>query len=83
MKNFLCFRTMIAPMIIQILFWSLVIACIGIGLYNLLHEKYRYAIEIIILGPIVARLAAEFLLVIFDIHRSLLNIEKRTEKSNG
>lgn len=76
MKDFLSFRTMITPVVVQILFWVACIASIAIGIYNLVHARYGYAVEIIVLGPIASRLVAESLLVLFGIHRTLLKIEK-------
>lgn len=86
MKDFLCFRTMVTPVIVQLLFWLAVVASLAMGIYNVVQGKYGYAIEIIILGPLVARVVAESLLVIFGIHGSLLTIEKHcrtTEKQSG
>ena len=76
MKDFLCFRTMITPIVVQILFWWAVVASVALGIYHIVQMHYGYAIEIILLGPLAARILAELLLVVFGMHRSLLNLDR-------
>jgi hypothetical protein len=37
--DFLAFRRMLAPVLLQLIFWVLVLACIGGGVYIILDEK--------------------------------------------
>lgn len=89
MKDFLVFRKMISPILIQIAFWIAVVVFVLTAILDLIMHKANYivAIEVLIFGPIAARIVAELLLVIFRIHENLkiIRIEltaKQSESSN-
>ena len=65
MKDFLCFRKMIMPVIVQILFWLVVLYSIIIAVVDFAHAKYWYGVAIIIFGPLLARVAAELIMIFF------------------
>lgn len=79
-RDVFSFRVMLLPSIVQILFWLIMIVCIGIGITNIIQEHYRYAIEILIIGPLLTRLAAELLLIGFRIYATLIRIEEQLQK---
>lgn len=93
MSDFFSFRKMIAPVVIQIIFWLGVIACIGAGLFvfsvgdslpttGYLSPKTT-GLMIIILGPIGVRVYCEILIVFFRIHDTLRQIERNTTPKPG
>ncbi|MBM4300208.1 MAG: DUF4282 domain-containing protein [Deltaproteobacteria bacterium] len=81
MSDFWAFRTMVTPVIIQILFWIGAITCLIVGLVSIFsgdHLMTRHVfkgIMIIILGPIVVRIYCEILIVIFRINETLTEIK--------
>lgn len=80
MKDFLLFRRMLTPSIIQVLFWIGVILCIWAGIHNMLNHAIPHGLQILLIGPILLRILCEFLLVVFRINKSLTEIavqEKR------
>jgi hypothetical protein len=89
MKDFLAFRRMITPIIIQILFWVGVVACIVGGLFMMTVGAAYYGkgagflpgLAVLILGPLVVRVYCEILIVIFRINESLTDIRKNTART--
>ena len=75
MKDFLCFRKMIMPVIVQILFWLVVLYSIIIAVVDFAHAKYWYGVAIIIFGPLLARVAAELIMIFFRMNESLNEIK--------
>jgi hypothetical protein len=73
MGEYLTFEKMIAPVVIQILFW--------IGLITLFTVSFISGLVIIILGPIGVRIYCEVLLVFFRILDNLREINANTRKS--
>ncbi len=76
MKNFLCFRTMVTPVIVQILFWVAVVFSVVVAIMNFTHGQYRYGVEVLILGPLLARIASELIIIFFRMNDALSKIEK-------
>ncbi len=82
MWNFLCFRKMLMPAIIQVVFWLLSLLCIAAGIYIIIvRHNIPYGIAIAIVSPLVIRLGCEMIMVFFRIYQTLLNIEKNLELS--
>ena len=86
MGDFLAFRKMITPTVIQVIFWLGVVGCVIMGLSVLSQgETLAFvapgvsptliAILILVLGPLVIRIYCELLMVLFRIYESLRNIE--------
>jgi len=80
-SDFFSFRTMITPVIIQILFWIGVVLSIIVGTgYLLMSSRYgnvsiAYGVLIIIFGPIVVRIYCEILIIFFRINENLKEIK--------
>jgi len=77
---------MITPILIQFLFWLAVIASVivGIGIMALGSGEVlavAMGLALIILGPIVIRIWAEILMVIFRINDHLRQIMHNTQRS--
>lgn len=81
MGDFLRFETMITPILIQIIFWVGVVAVIIAGIVSIGHgsaESIGKGVALIILGPIIARIYAELLIVWFRIFEHLRQIDSNT-----
>jgi len=92
MGDFLAFRRMIAPIIIQIVFWIGLVACIVGGLVMMLvGQAFAGAdakgtgvlagLAVLLLGPLVVRVYCEILIVIFRINESLTDIRNNTART--
>ena len=89
MWDFLVFRKMLTPILIQILFWLSLAACIVggigaiiIGLVNLDSRPELVGIGLLalVVGPFAARVYCEWLIVLFRINETLTDIRRNTER---
>ena len=90
MKEFLSFRRMITPSIIQIIFWigvvvSIIAGLVGIGAGFAGGSGNGGALVLnglltLLIGPIIVRIYCELLIVIFRINDTLTDIRKNTER---
>ncbi|MDW8226379.1 MAG: DUF4282 domain-containing protein, partial [Anaerolineales bacterium] len=80
MEDFLKFKKMITPIIIQILFWIGVVGSVIMGLISIVGGANAHygggamvfaGILWIFLGPIITRIYCELLIVIFSINDTL------------
>lgn len=88
MKEFLCFRKMITPVVIQIVFWIGVIGSILAGVALLFQgggsgpQSLVNGVLLIILGPIAVRVYCELLILLFRINENLIAVRKKLEESD-
>jgi hypothetical protein len=85
MGDFLSFRKMITPAVIQIFFWLGVIVCVVAGLGILDNSEMLAAtspvsptltaVLVLVVGPLLVRIYCELLMVLFRIYESLRAIE--------
>ncbi len=77
MNDFLKFKKMITPVIIQILFWIGVVGSVILGLILIIvgGANARWGLMWILLGPIVTRVYCELLIVIFSINDTLTEVK--------
>jgi len=87
MKDFWAFRTMLTPVIIQILFWLGVLTCLTVGFIFIgfgIHFEYAKNIYkglfFIILGPLFVRVYCEVLIIFFRINETLTEIKHTLEE---
>lgn len=86
MNDFLSFRTMITPVIIQIIFWVGVALCIIFGLAAILvGSRYGnggpvWGILVLIFGPVLVRIYCEILIIFFRINETLTEIKHTLEE---
>jgi hypothetical protein len=78
MQDFLSFRRMITPVIIQIIFW-LYVAFFVIGGFVVMFSGSRGSgvlpgIGMVLLGPVVARIFCEILIIMFRMNETLTDI---------
>ena len=74
--EYLRFQKLVTPIIIQIIFWIAVVVVIISGIVAIAQGTVAQGIGLIILGPVVARVYAELLIVIFNIEREVRKISR-------
>lgn len=67
---------MITPGILKILSYVAMVGCVIAGIFTLFVEPIS-GIGMIVLGPIVARIYTELLLVMFEIHAELKKLNNK------
>ncbi len=88
MGDFLAFRKMISPVVIQILFWLATIGVVLAGV-SIMGGSSSFSsplpidpkiagLIVIILGPLVIRFYCELLIVFFRMYESMRVIERNT-----
>jgi len=89
MWDFLVFRRMLTPVLVQILFWLSLAACIMggvgamvIGLANLERRPELVGVGLLalVVGPFAVRVYCEWLIVLFRINETLTDIRRNTER---
>jgi hypothetical protein len=90
MSDFWSFRTMVTPVIIQIIFWVGAIVClIGGGImivfgfthYDTGQAQYIWkGVLLFLLGPLAVRVYCEILIVFFRINETLTEIKHAIER---
>jgi hypothetical protein len=76
MNDFLTFKRMITPIIIQVLFWVGVAVCVVGGLLQLGQQPIA-GVLLLLLGPVMVRVYCEILIVFFKILESLYDLNKK------
>jgi hypothetical protein len=81
-KDFLSFRKMVTPLIIQVIFWIGVGLCVIAGLVEIVTgaPSRLGGLVTLLLGPILVRIWCELVIVAFRINETLTDIRKNTEK---
>ena len=87
-NDFFAFRSFIAPIVTQVAFWVSVFLCLMSGIYIMAADFVGHSHEgsaawqiiagliIIILGPIMARVCCELLILAFRIHDELKRVNQ-------
>jgi hypothetical protein len=92
MKDFLAFRTMLTPILIQIIFWVGAGICVAIGLVYLASgataqygggANVLKGLAILVLGPLTVRIYCEILIIFFRINETLTEIKRTLEERRG
>jgi hypothetical protein len=81
--EFLTFRRMVTPIIIQVIFWIGIVVCVLVGLGQL-AMSFRMgvlaifaALATLVLGPLMVRVYCELLILLFRIHDTLQEIKNQ------
>lgn len=92
MKDFLKFRRMVTPIIIQVLFWIALGGVVATGLAIMAGaggdyvdggQAFGAGLMTLIFGPLVVRVYAELLIVVFRINDTLTDISDRLADEGG
>lgn len=93
LSNFMKFDTMLAPLIIQIIFWIglIIFGAIGIimilmGIFTIFAGGFILlilGILVLIIGPLIIRIQCELLIIFFKMHESVQDIRSHlTNQAN-
>lgn len=80
MINFLLFRRMLTPLLIQFLFWLVLIVTVVVGIIDLLHKDYWHGFELIVFGPILIRILCEVFILFFSINETLTDVKNTVQE---
>lgn len=80
MIDFLLFRRMLTPYLIQLLFWIGVFLCIVTGIVDIYHHAIAYGLEILLIGPILVRIFCELLILFFRINETLTDLKNTVQE---
>jgi hypothetical protein len=80
MLDFLLFRKMLTPILIQALFWLGFAMCLMGGFYNVTHHALLHGLQILLIGPILVRIFCEILIVFFRINETLTEIKNSVQE---
>jgi len=90
MNDFLAFRKMITPTVIQVLFWIGVVLSVIVALVMLVSGIVKAEVGAallgllyLFLGPLMVRIYCELIIVLFRILDMLVDIKKNTERPGG
>ena len=75
-KDFVFFRKMLTPLIIQIIFWIGAVATFFGGIVKIFNGDFWIGILTALLGPFIIRIFSELILVTFQINSSLTDIRR-------
>ena len=82
--DFLAFRRMITPILIQVVFWIATVVVIIAGLLGLIvgddATARLFGLATLIVGPLMVRIYAEIFLVIFRMNETLTEIKNNTDQ---
>jgi hypothetical protein len=90
-QDYLTFKKMVTPLVIQIVFWLLVTLTVLVGLFTIMKgadaprgggETMFKGLLTIIIGPLIIRIYCELLIVIFSINDTLMDTKKILERQN-
>ncbi len=76
MKAFFNYEYMITPGILKILSYIAAVVVVIMGIFALTADAAT-GISMIVLGPIVIRIYAELMLIVFEIHKELKKIGEK------
>jgi hypothetical protein len=75
MKDFLLFRRMLVPFLVQMVFWLGLLACVTMGVADIYKGFILRGIGTIIVGPILVRMTCEYIVVLFRMNETLTEIK--------
>ena len=75
--DYLTFKKMIAPLILQGLFWLGVVICVLGGLASILQGQFLAGLGIILIGPLLVRVYVELFMVMFKINEAVQKMAKK------
>lgn len=83
--EFLAFRKMITPLIIQIVFWIGVVGCViwSIMFFSFGGMAIVMGLLVLVVGPLAVRIYCELLIVMFRIYSELVAIRTGVHPEQG
>ena len=77
MKAFLNYEYMITPGVLKILSYIGMVLAVLVGLFTAFTAEFLTGIGTAILGPIIVRIYAELMLIVFELHKELKKIASK------
>jgi len=77
MKDFLLFKWMVSPILVQIFFWLAIIFSIVYGIFAMFHAGFFHGLFILVAGVLMSRIYAEIILIFFKIHDDVKAIREK------
>ena len=77
MKEFLNYEYMITPGVLKVLSYIAMAIAVIVGLVTTFTVDPITGIGTVVLGPIVVRMYAELMLVVFEIHKELKSLNNK------
>ena len=74
--DFLMFRRMIIPILVRILFVVALVVCVIGFLVNLIESNIGAALGFLVIGPLVARIYSELIILLFVINDTLSDLHR-------
>lgn len=78
MEDFLAFRKMLTPIIIQVVFWIGIVVCVLGGLAAIIGGSMA-GLFVLLVGPIIVRIYCEILILLFKMNDTLTDIKNAVE----
>jgi hypothetical protein len=81
MDEYLNFRRLITPSLVQIVFWLGLVFILIIGLGTMFTWSFWQGLAMLVLGPLVLRIYCEIVIVLFRINNTLtdmLDLQRET-----
>lgn len=77
LKKMVFFDVMLTPNFVTIFYWLAISACVLTGLRTMFMGEFFGGIGYILVGLLMARVLAELILVLFEIHAFLKKISEK------
>lgn len=77
MKAFLNYEYMITPGVLKVLSYIGMVLAVIVGLFTAFTAEFITGISTAVLGPVVVRIYAELMLVVFEMHKELKKIANK------
>jgi hypothetical protein len=82
-KDILQFKSLVTPIFVQIIFWVLTAMVVISAVSAIFHGQILTGIVALIIGPLVARIFCETMIVVFRIHDNVAAIKGIAEKKQS
>ena len=77
MKAFLNYEYMITPGVLKILSYIGLVLAVIAGLFTAFTDDFFTGLGTAVLGPIIVRIYAELMLIVFELHKELKKISSK------
>lgn len=81
-KDFFFFKTMVTPIIVQVIYIALVLLMIVTGIVVMIDGAIFRGLWIIIFGPFSSRILCELIILLFSINETLSKINNKLTPKN-
>lgn len=78
MKDFLLFRRMLTPFLLQLAFWLMVVVTVYFAILSVMERELIAGVVILGAGLLSSRIICEIMIVFFRIHDDLIEIRNNT-----